>query len=137
MPDDFALADAIEAVRTELRRAQDAGRGSDVRFVVGATEVEFTVEVVKAAGGEASVRVLNILSVGGTGEVSTGKTNRVTILLTPVGVGGEPFEVASVQARRPDRIGEPDLDPSSRSANAPTGGRSTRRSAMRRPGFAG
>jgi hypothetical protein len=118
MPYEFPLADAIEAVRTELRRAQDEGRGSDVRFVVGATEVEFTVEVVKAAGGEASVKVLNILSLGGTGEASTGKTNRVKIVLTPVGVGGAPFEVASVQARRPDRTGEPEMDPGGRSANA-------------------
>ena len=72
MAEEFALADAIEAVRSELRRAQDEGRGSDVRFVVGPAEVEFTVEVVKAAGGEASVKVLSLLSFGGSGEVSTG-----------------------------------------------------------------
>jgi Trypsin-co-occurring domain 2 len=110
MPDEFALADAIEAVRSELRRVQDAGRGSDVRFVVGPAEVEFTVEVVKGAGGEASVRVLNILSLGGTGEVSTGKINRVKLVLTPVEVGGAPFVVASVQARRPDRTADAEMD---------------------------
>jgi hypothetical protein len=108
MPEEFALADAIEAVRRELRRAQDEGRGGDVRFVVGPAEVEFTVEVVKAAGGEASVKVLNLVSFGGRGEVSTGTTNRVKLVLTPVGVGGAPFEVASVHARRPDRTGEPE-----------------------------
>jgi Trypsin-co-occurring domain 2 len=105
MPEEFALADAIEAVRSELRRAQDEGRGSDVRFVVGPAEVEFTVEVVKAAGGEASVKVLNLVSFAGSGEVSTGTTNRVKFVLTPVGVGGAPFEVASV-SRRPDRTDE-------------------------------
>jgi Trypsin-co-occurring domain 2 len=94
MPEEFALADAIEAVRRELRRAQDEGRGGDVRFVVGPAEVEFTVEVVKAAGGEASVKVLNLVSFGG---------------LTPVGVGGAPFEVASVHSRRPDRTGEQEM----------------------------
>jgi Trypsin-co-occurring domain 2 len=109
MAEEFALADAIEAVRCELRRAQDEGQGSDVRFVVGPAEVEFTVEVVKAAGGEASVRVLNLLSLGGSGEVSTGKTNRVKLVLTPVGVGGAPFEVASGYSRRPDRTGEPEM----------------------------
>jgi hypothetical protein len=106
---EFDLADAIEAVRCELRRAQDEGQGSDVRFVVGPAEVEFTVEVVKAAGGEASVKVLNLLSLGGSGEVSTGKTNRVKLVLTPVGVGGAPFEVASGHSRRPDRTGEPEM----------------------------
>jgi Trypsin-co-occurring domain 2 len=109
MPEEFALADAIEAVRRELRRAQDEGRGSDVRFVVGPAEVEFTVEIVKAAGGEASVKVLNLVSIGGSGEVSTGTTNRVKLVLTPFGVGGAPFEVASVHARRPDRAGEPEV----------------------------
>jgi Trypsin-co-occurring domain 2 len=105
MAEELALADAIEAVRRELRRAQDEGRGRDVRFVVGPAEVEFTVEVVKAAGGEASVKVLSLLSFGGSGEVSTGKTNRVKLVLTPVGVAGAPFEVASVHSRRLDRTG--------------------------------
>ena len=109
MAEEFALADAIEAVRCELRRAQDEGQGSDVRFVVGPAEVEFTVEVVKAAGGEASVNVLNLVSFGGSGEVSTGSTNRVKLVLTPVGVGGAPFEVASVHSRRPDRTSEPEV----------------------------
>jgi Trypsin-co-occurring domain 2 len=109
MAEELALADAIEAVRRELRRAQDEGRGSDVRFVVGPAEVEFTVGVVKAAGGEASVKVLSLLSFGGSGEVSTGKTNRVKLVLTPVGVGGAPFEVASVHSRRPDRTGESEM----------------------------
>jgi hypothetical protein len=35
------LAEAIEAVRAELRTAQDVGRGDDVRFVVGEIEIEF------------------------------------------------------------------------------------------------
>lgn len=118
MAEEFALADAIEAVRAELRRAQDSGRGSDVRFVVGPAEVEFTVEVVKAAGGEASVKVLNLLSLGATGEMSSGKTNRITIVLTPVEVGGAPFEVASVQARRPDRIDETEMEPGDDPPNA-------------------
>ena len=115
MPEEFALADAIEAVRSELRRAQDEGRSSDVRFVVGPAEVEFTVEVVKAAGGEASVRVLNLVSFGASGEVSTGATSRVKLVLTPVAVDGGPFEVASVHSRRPDRAGGPEAG--SRSAN--------------------
>lgn len=122
MPEEFALADAIDAVRRELRRAQDEGRGSDVRFVVGPAEVEFTVEVVKSAGGEASVKVLNLVSIGGSGEVSTGAINRVKLVLTPVGVGGAPFEVASAQSRRPDRAGEPEVG--SRSAQV---GRSSSR----------
>jgi hypothetical protein len=95
------LADAIESVRSELRKAQDVGRGADVRFTVGSVEVEFVVDVVKKAGGEASVKVLSVLSLGGRGEVSKGETNRVKVVLIPLTVEGQPFEVASAMGRRP------------------------------------
>lgn len=96
------LAEAIDVLRSELRRAQDSGRGADVRFTVGSVEVELVVEVGKTAGGEASVKVLNLLSIGGKGVVSKGETNRVKVVLNPIGVGGAPFEVASARDRRPD-----------------------------------
>jgi Trypsin-co-occurring domain 2 len=99
---ELGLAEAIDVLRSELRKAQDSGRGADVRFSVGSVEVELAVEVVKKAGGEASVKVLNLLSLGGKGEVSKGDTNRVKVVLSPVGVGGAPFEVASAQVHRPD-----------------------------------
>jgi hypothetical protein len=76
-----------------------------VRFTVGAVEVEFVVEVTKRAGAEASVKVLNILTLGGKGELAKGETNRVKVVLNPLGVGGRPFEVASEQAGRPDAQG--------------------------------
>jgi hypothetical protein len=96
------LAEAIDVLRSELRKAQDSGRRADVRFTVGSVEVELVVEVGKTAGGEASVKVLNLLSIGGKGEVSKGETNRVKVVLNPIGVGGAPFEVASAQDHRPD-----------------------------------
>jgi hypothetical protein len=100
--DELGLAEAIEAVRSDLRKAQNLGRSSDVRFAVGTVDVEFAVEVLKKAGAEASVKVLGVLSVGGGGELSRGDTHRVKISLSPVGVAGEPFEVASEARRRPD-----------------------------------
>jgi Trypsin-co-occurring domain 2 len=99
---ELGLAEAIDVLRSELRKAQDSGRGADVRFSVGPVEVELAVEVVKTAGGEASVKVLNLLSLGGKGEVSKGETNRVKVVLNPIGVGGTPFEVASARDHRPD-----------------------------------
>lgn len=97
------LAEAIDAVRAELRKAQDAGRGADVRFAVGEVEIEFVIDATKTTGGEASVTVLSLLSFGGRGEVARAETNRVRITLTPVGVGGRPFEVSSPSKPRPDR----------------------------------
>lgn len=103
---EVSLSDAIAVVRDELRRAQDAGRGDDVRFSVGSVEVELSVAVERKTGGEVSVKVLNVFSLGGKGERSRGNTNRVTVVLNPLGVGGAPFEVASGLDRRPDGHGE-------------------------------
>lgn len=100
--DEVGLAEAIEVLRRELRKAQDTGRNDDVRFSVGPVEVELAIEVVKKGGGEASIKVLNLLSIGAKGELSKGETNRVKVVLNPVSVDGEPFEVASAQNRRPD-----------------------------------
>jgi Trypsin-co-occurring domain 2 len=99
---ELGLAEAIDVLRSELHKAQDSGRGSDVRFAVGSVEIELVVEVGKTAGGEASVKVLNVLSLGGKGEVSKGETNRVKVVFNSVTVGGVPFEVASARDRRPD-----------------------------------
>lgn len=99
---ELELAEAIDVLRGELRKAQDSGLGSDVRFSVGSVEVELAIEVVKKAGGGISVNVLNLLSVGGKGGVSRGETNRVKVTLNPIGVGGEPFEVSSARDQRPD-----------------------------------
>ncbi len=99
---ELGLAEAIEAVRSELRRAQDEGSGKDVRFTVGIVEVEFAVDVTKKAGAGVSVQVLGVLSLGGRGELSRGETSRVKIALHPLGMGGEPFEVAAPSRKRPD-----------------------------------
>jgi hypothetical protein len=101
---ELGLAEAIESVRAELRAAQDADAGADVRFAVGSVEVEFVVELAKKADGEASIKVLNVLSLGGTGDRSRGETNRVTVVLNPIGVSGKPFEASSTSRRRPDAV---------------------------------
>jgi hypothetical protein len=100
--EDVSLAEAIELVRAELRKAQDAGRGSDVRFSVGSVQVELAVTVEKSVGGDASIKVFNIVSVGGKGERSTSAIDRVTVVLNPIGVHGEPFEIASTSTSRDD-----------------------------------
>lgn len=107
---ELGLAEAIEAVRAELHKAQVSGRGSDLHFAVGSVEVEFLVEVKKTARGEASVKVFSLLSFGGKGEAARGQTNRVKLVLTPTGVDGGPFEVTSAQSRRPDAFERASVD---------------------------
>jgi hypothetical protein len=96
----LGLAEAIEAVRDQLRLAQNAGRGSDVRFAVSEIELEFLVDATRTAGGEASIRVLSALSLGGKGETAIGETSRVKVTLSPIGVGDQPFEVGSLSKPR-------------------------------------
>jgi Trypsin-co-occurring domain 2 len=117
---EVGLAEAIEVLRSELRKAQDSGQGADVRFCVGSVEVELVVEVVKKAGGQASVNVLNVLSLGGKGGLSKGETNRVKVVLNPVGIGGAPFEVASARDRRPDNLETGGVSSSSPEESEPT-----------------
>jgi hypothetical protein len=104
--DGLGLAEAIEAVREELRKAQDLGSQGELRFTVGEVEVELAVDVTKTAGGEASVRVLGV-GLGGKGERSWSQTHRVRVSLNPVGKDGEPFEVAATLDARPDGSSPP------------------------------
>lgn len=100
--EELGLAEAIEAVRAELRCAQGQGRGSDVRFTVGPVELEFAVDVKKTGSGSVSVKVLGVLDLGGKGEIATTNVHRVKVKLSPVGKDGKPFEVAAESSRRPD-----------------------------------
>lgn len=98
----MGLAEAIGLVRAELRTAQDVGRDADVRFTVGTVEIEFAVDVEQTRGGEASIKVLSFLSLGGKGGLTRAETHTIRVTLTPVTRGGEPFEVAATSPARPD-----------------------------------
>ena len=43
-----------------------------------------------------------MLSLGGKGEISKGHATTVKVVLAPIGVDGEPFEVAAAPDQRPD-----------------------------------
>jgi hypothetical protein len=100
--EELSLAEAIEAVRTELCKAQEQGQGSEVRFAVGPVELEFALDVRKTGGGSASVKVLGVLDLSGNGEYSTTNAHRVKIKLSPLGRDGNPLKVAADLPRRPD-----------------------------------
>lgn len=104
--EEAGLAEAIAVIREELRKAQDAGGGADVRFTVDSVEVELAIEVEKKVGGEASIKVLNLLSIGGQGERSKSATNRVKVVLQPIGPHGASFAVAAARVGRPDGHGD-------------------------------
>jgi hypothetical protein len=99
MPKDrVQLADAIRELRRELITAITGSEDEPIEFALGPVEVEFLIEIHRAAGAEARVQFW--VSTGGTGEVPSGSTHRVRLSLEPQHRSGAPLEVA-------DRWGEP------------------------------
>ena len=80
------------------------GKDQDVRFALGPIELELQVAVASTGGGEAGIKFW-VLSLGGKGERTSGRTQTLRISLTPV-LGSEadsdrPLVVGSEQVRRP------------------------------------
>jgi Trypsin-co-occurring domain 2 len=98
------LSDAIRALRRELVEAVKEGKDQEVKFALGPIELELQVEVSSTGGGEAGIKFW-VLSLGGKGERSSGRTQTVRISLTPVlgseADGDRPLVVGSEQVLRP------------------------------------
>lgn len=94
------LAEAIAAIRRDLLAAQDA-KSDELNLTVGKVTVELTVSVEKSGGGEASVKVWNVLNLGAKGQYTSGDTNKITVELTPTRPGGGGFDVGSEKSGRP------------------------------------
>ena len=90
------LAEAIEAVREQLIKAQDAGRTSgaadNVVFEVGTVSVEFTGEVTRTVGASGGIKFW-VVNSEAKGERASGTTQKVTIELTPQYPDGESYRV--------------------------------------------
>lgn len=97
-----SLAEAVEAVRSELAAALSAGSspGSDqVRFHVSSVELEFAVEVgpVEAASSKVGVWVVPVGSVESEGE---GKAHRLRVRLDPAEIsrGDRPIIIEGAES---------------------------------------
>jgi hypothetical protein len=77
------LAEAIGVVRCELEEAIEAGRNSTVAFEAGPLELEFEVVFTKTGSAEGGVKAW-VVTVGGSAEVSHGRTHRLRVTLSPV-----------------------------------------------------
>ena len=96
---DVPLGEAIAAVRSELTLALVVGQAEDIRFRVGAVELEFTVDVKREAGGTGGVK-LWVVSLEGKGGVAQTNQNRIKVTLQPEYLGSD-LRVGSEQAQRP------------------------------------
>jgi hypothetical protein len=102
---EIPLAGAIRALRRELVAAVQEGQDEQVRFALGAIELELHVEISREAGGEGGVKFW-VVSLGAKGTRASGTTHTVRLSLSPVvasGVPGDvPLIVGSAQVQRPD-----------------------------------
>lgn len=97
------VAQAVASLREELAAAHAEMDRTGVYFEMGPVEIEFTVEVGRDAGADLGVRVW-VVSIGGSGSVSTGSTNRMKFTLTPMdGATGRALEVAGHADEIPER----------------------------------
>jgi hypothetical protein len=89
---DMHLAEAIAAVRRELRNAQDEGKDDDIKFLVGPVEMEFQVALSKEGGGNAKVKVY-VLELGASAAATRSETHSVRITMTPHAEGGSALDI--------------------------------------------
>jgi hypothetical protein len=80
------LASAIRALRAELEEAMRAGEGEQLRFALGAVELELQVSAGSERGGEAGIKFW-LVSLGAKGGRSSEATHTVRLSLTPVRAG--------------------------------------------------
>jgi hypothetical protein len=76
------LADAIDVLREQLSEAQDRGRGSALRFVLGEITAEFEVELMRTRGGGGALR-FGVVDADARGERARRSVQRLTLRLNP------------------------------------------------------
>lgn len=89
------LSEWLDALRTELTRAQKAAEGQDVRFVVDVVNVEFAMTSTRSLGGHGGIRFW-VLEGGADGKKESGTTQRVQLSLRAKGPDGDLLVTDSV-----------------------------------------
>ncbi|WP_042407547.1 trypco2 family protein [Streptacidiphilus carbonis] len=96
------LSEAISAIRAELEKAMDDGRGHKIHFRPGPVEMEFAVDVKKDAQAGAKVSILPwSASVEAKAGYATGATSRLKITLQPVDKDGQDQNISAQSSQRP------------------------------------
>jgi len=97
---ELELADAIAAVRAELKKAQDEGSEQGLRFRLGPVELELGLEVSTATGVQGGVKVW-VVSLEGSGDRTRTATHRVKLQLFPTDEQGREIDIASMTPAKP------------------------------------
>lgn len=98
---DLDLADAVRAIRRELKSAMEEGRDEELRLRLGPVELELQLEIARATGVEGDVRVW-VASIGGRKSSAVTKTHTIRLTLHPENRGGEDVDIhGTVAGDRP------------------------------------
>lgn len=95
MPDPIPLASAIRVLRQQLQDAVREGAGEELRFALGAVELELHVEAAHEGGGDGGIKFW-LVSVGAKASRSSGTSHTVRLSLTPVSVDAAGNETRDV-----------------------------------------
>ena len=113
MADDWVgLADAIAALRRELTTAMVAGKDSDLRFKLGAVEMEFLLEVKREQsdeapeGGDEAAILLGVVTTTKKDSTTNGSTHRVKLSLQPQDRRGRGLEISDTEDDTGDDTGD-------------------------------
>jgi hypothetical protein len=89
------LAEAIQALRRELRQAIREGSAEDLRFGVGPVEIECDLVITREAAANGGVRFW-LITAEGKGSHTSALTQRVRLTLMPEHVTGGEVKVTSL-----------------------------------------
>jgi hypothetical protein len=94
------LADAIAAVRGELKKARDEASEEGLRFRLGPVELELGLEVSTTGGVKGGVKVY-VVSLEGGGTRTRTATHRVKLQLFPTDEQGDDIDIAGMTPAKP------------------------------------
>jgi hypothetical protein len=78
----LGLAEAVDAVRSELLKARELGEHSDMPFDVGGVELQFTVAMARERKTGGGIKVW-VVGVDGTRTGTASHAHQVTVTLQP------------------------------------------------------
>ena len=97
--EEVGLAEAIASLRQELSQALAEGKGQEVQFKLGPIELDLQLQVENKVGANAGIKWW-LISLGGSGEHSSGRTHHLKLTLQPLGPDGAELQVSQERERR-------------------------------------
>ncbi|MFZ3324736.1 MAG: trypco2 family protein [Methylocella sp.] len=94
------LAQTIEDLRSELLKALKEGETQPLHFRLKPIELELQLAITTSSGGKGGVRFW-VVELGANAEMKREATHKLKLVLEPVGLNGEPYEISSLSAPRP------------------------------------